>query len=70
MNYVLDACALIAYLNKEPEALKVKSLFESADTEDISIFISVFNLVEVYYDFIRKYRAVEQAENLSVLWIR
>jgi predicted nucleic acid-binding protein len=70
LNYVLDACALIAYLTNEPESIKIKSLFERTDTEDISIFISVFNLIEVYYDFIRKYRAVEQAENLSVLWIR
>jgi PIN domain nuclease of toxin-antitoxin system len=69
LNYILDACALIAYLNKEPEALKVKLLFERTDTEDIFIFISVFNLVEVYYDFIKKYRSVEQEENIPVLWI-
>jgi predicted nucleic acid-binding protein len=64
LNYVLDACALIAYLNKEPEGIKVKSLFEHSDTEDISIFMSVFNLIEVYYDFIKKYRMVEQADEI------
>ena len=26
MNYVFDACALIAFLDKEPEGLKVKAL--------------------------------------------
>jgi predicted nucleic acid-binding protein len=64
LNYVLDACALIAFLNKEPEGIKVKSLFEHTDTEDISIFMSVFNLIEVYYDFIKKYRVVEQADEI------
>jgi predicted nucleic acid-binding protein len=64
LNYVLDACALIAFLNKESEAIKVKSLFERTNTEDISIFISVFNLIEVYYDFIKKHGEVEQADEI------
>jgi predicted nucleic acid-binding protein len=64
LNYILDACALIAFLNKEPDGVKVKSLFEHTDTEDISIFMSVFNLIEVYYDFIKKYKVVERADEI------
>jgi predicted nucleic acid-binding protein len=64
LNYVLDSCALIAFLNKEPGGIKVKSIFEHADTENISIFMSIFNLIEVYYDFIKKYRVVEQADEI------
>jgi predicted nucleic acid-binding protein len=64
LNYVFDACALIAFLNKEPEAVKVKSLLERTGTEDISIYMSVFNLVEVYYGFIRKYGSVERADEI------
>jgi predicted nucleic acid-binding protein len=53
MTYILDACALIAFLDKEPEYIRVKELFDRADTEDITICISVVNLVEVFYHFIR-----------------
>jgi predicted nucleic acid-binding protein len=53
MRYILDACALIAFLAKEPEYGRVKALFDRADTEDITICISVVNLVEVFYHFIR-----------------
>jgi predicted nucleic acid-binding protein len=66
LNYVLDACALIAYLAEEKgkgyEA--VDELFTRMEEDNISLYMSVFNLVEVYYDFIKKYRAVEQADEI------
>jgi predicted nucleic acid-binding protein len=68
LNYVLDACALIAYLAEEKgrgyEA--VNELFIRMDENDISLYISVFNLVEVYYDFIKKHRSVEQADEIML----
>ncbi|MDR1419793.1 MAG: type II toxin-antitoxin system VapC family toxin [Treponema sp.] len=55
MSYLLDACALIAWLDEEKgegyEA--VDALFEQAESEKIIIRISVVNLVEVLYHFIR-----------------
>jgi predicted nucleic acid-binding protein len=65
MNYVLDACALLAYLKQEPEAVKVKELFDKADTEpdEIIIHISIVNLVEVYYGFIQE-KGIEEADRL------
>jgi PIN domain nuclease of toxin-antitoxin system len=66
MDYVLDACALLAYLKKEPEAVKVKELFDKADTQpdETVIHISIVNLVEVYYGFIQ-----ENSEALRPGWV-
>ena len=47
---VLDACALIAFLNDEPGADVVASLFEST----ASVEISVINLLEIAYDAVRR----------------
>jgi predicted nucleic acid-binding protein len=65
MDYVLDACALLAYLKQEPEAVKVKELFDQADTEpgETVIHISIINLVEVYYGFIQE-KGIEEADRL------
>jgi PIN domain nuclease of toxin-antitoxin system len=50
MNYVLDACAMIAYLRNEPGAAVVDGLLQSPDNR---CFAHSINLCEVYYDFIR-----------------
>jgi len=52
---LLDACALIALLAKETgEGYEVvKDLFEHAETEGISLSMSILNLFEAYYHFIR-----------------
>jgi predicted nucleic acid-binding protein len=62
LNYLLDACALIAFFDKEPEGVIVKDLFNRIRTDDISFSMSIINLAEVYYGFIRKYKSVEQAD--------
>lgn len=48
-RYLLDACALIAYFNKEEGADIVESLFENEE----EIFVSIVNVYEVYYDACR-----------------
>jgi predicted nucleic acid-binding protein len=65
MNYVLDACALLAYLKQEPEAVKVKELLDKADTEpgETVLYISIINLVEVYYGFIQE-KGMDEADRL------
>ena len=47
---ILDACALIAFLNDEPGADVIASLFEST----VSVEISVINLLEIAYDAVRR----------------
>ena len=50
---MLDACALIAFLDKEPEGLKVKALIEQSNAGGSVIRMSVVNWIEVFYHFIR-----------------
>lgn len=49
-HVVLDACALIAFLNDEPGAEVVASLLE----EIPSVEMSAINLLEIAYDCIRR----------------
>ena len=53
MTYVFDACALIAFINHEPEGAKVKDLLRSVESGGSELYISIVNLTEVYYNFIR-----------------
>ena len=50
MNYLLDACALIALFNGEQGADMVARLLESTDRGAISLSMSIIQLLEVYYD--------------------
>jgi predicted nucleic acid-binding protein len=50
-THCLDACAVIAYLRKEPGAEVLKEIIEQADT---FLAMHVCNLGEVYYDFFRE----------------
>jgi PIN domain nuclease of toxin-antitoxin system len=40
MTYILDACALIALINKEPGGDKVKDLLEQASAGEITVAMS------------------------------
>ena len=49
-KFVLDAWAILALLQgEEPAASQVKQLLEEAQTRQITIFISIINLGEVFY---------------------
>ena len=52
-DYLLDACALLAFLNDENGADIVSGLLEQAERKEISLSMNVVNLIEVYYDRIR-----------------
>lgn len=70
MIYVLDACAMIAYLRGEPGRDVVERLL--MNPED-SFYAHAINLLEVYYDFVRKFdesvgrRALEDLAADSVI---
>ncbi len=52
MNHALDACAMIAYLRGEPGATVVDGFLNTpADT----CYAHTINLLEAYYDFIRRH---------------
>jgi len=52
-KYVLDACALIALLNGEQGGEEVNRLLRKTDLGEISVYINIVNLLEVYYDRIK-----------------
>jgi predicted nucleic acid-binding protein len=52
-NYLLDACALIAFSDGEEGEPVVKELLQRARRGEINISIHAANLIEVYYDRIR-----------------
>jgi predicted nucleic acid-binding protein len=62
-HYVLDACAVIAFLSGEPGADKVKSLLELAVTSEANVCIHRINLLEVYYD-VYKIGGTKQADEV------
>jgi PIN domain nuclease of toxin-antitoxin system len=49
-HYLLDACALLAYINGEPNAQKVLGLIEQAREGTVRLSMSIVQLLEVYYD--------------------
>ena len=51
--FILDACALIAYLRKEEGNQKVVHSFDRAINQQIKILLHAASLSEVYYDFLK-----------------
>jgi predicted nucleic acid-binding protein len=56
LTFIFDACALIAFVNEEKgegyEA--VETLLNRAAAGEITIYMSIVNLVEVYYHCLRR----------------
>jgi PIN domain nuclease of toxin-antitoxin system len=46
-KYVLDACALIAFLNDEDGAQRVEQLLSQADRAPNTLFMHEINLLEI-----------------------
>ncbi len=51
--FVLDACALIAFLNGEEGAEVVLDILKRAESGSLKIYLHAINLCEVYYDCLR-----------------
>ena len=66
MNHVLDASALLAYLEKEPGYEKVKETLSKAAEHQRNILMSTVNWGEVYYILIRDY-GIERADEIIKL---
>jgi predicted nucleic acid-binding protein len=52
-DYILDACALLAFLKDEEGADMVRELLDKAERKEITVCMNAVNLIEVYYDRIR-----------------
>ena len=55
--YVLDACAMIAFLQDEPGADIVAAVLTNAKDGKCKVYMNAINLLEVYYDI---YRAISK----------
>jgi PIN domain nuclease of toxin-antitoxin system len=53
-RYVLDACALIAYLNDEMGARVVEELLTLAREEQVQLFVAAVNVYELFYDCLKR----------------
>jgi predicted nucleic acid-binding protein len=53
LNYIFDACALIALIKNEAASDQVNGLLARAAAWEITVSMSIVNLVEVYYGFLR-----------------
>jgi len=61
MKYILDAWALVAWLQRENGYLKVRELLEKAQKQEIKLTMSVINFGEVIYRF-AKIKGIEVAK--------
>jgi predicted nucleic acid-binding protein len=68
MNYVLDACALIALIKFEEGWEKVNALFTRAYSGEIMLYVSIVNLIEVFYGFIRSDGLEKASEILAPIY--
>ena len=67
MTHVLDASALMAYLEKESGYEKVKEVFIQAAESEKRVLMSVVNWGEVYYVLIKAYGLQKAQEVLSLI---
>jgi len=63
--YLLDACALIAYINDEDGADVVDALLTQASNDVVTIAMSMVNVLEVYYGVFRDFGHDEAEEILN-----
>ena len=52
-NYILDACAVLAFFDGEEGAVTVRGLLDQARNHEVTLTMNAANLIEVYYDRIR-----------------
>jgi len=53
LNYIFDACALIALFKREQGADKIKALLDEALAGKFAIYMNTINLIEMHYGFYR-----------------
>jgi len=62
VKYILDSCALLAYVYRENGNDVVKSVLKQADEGSIMLYMNKINLFEAYYDISRS-EGLQQAED-------
>ena len=65
--YILDAFALMAYLQGEPAAQRVRDLFVDGGNGKCHLYISIINLGEVLYNMERNHGVSKAHEALTII---
>ena len=65
--YVLDACALLAFLNDEPGAAVIDSLLQQAQRKECTLWMHKLNVLEIYYGVFREVSQTKAEETLSTI---
>ena len=65
--YILDACAVIAFLSKEPGGAEVYALLRRAERGEIKLFMHNLNLLEVYYGLRRAHGEASSRTSLDYI---
>jgi predicted nucleic acid-binding protein len=65
--FILDACAVIAFLSKEEGSDKLRDLLSRARQKEIRIFMHNLNLLEVYYGLYRTYGEVPANTRINLM---
>jgi uncharacterized protein len=64
---VLDAWAVIAYLEDEPSGAQVADLIASANEEGIPVYMTVINVGEVWYNIAREVSEADANDSVKEL---
>lgn len=65
--YIMDAFALMAYLNGEPGAQRVQEILADGEKSKCHIYMSIVNLGEVLYNLERNYGLGRAQDALAVI---
>jgi hypothetical protein len=65
--YVLDAWAIMAYLEDEPAGKTVETIIIEAQESELPLIMSVANVAEVWYTFAREANVEEADQALAGL---
>jgi len=65
--YIMDAFALMAYLNGEPAAQRVRGILDDGEKGKCRIYMSIINLGEVLYNLERNYGLGRAQDALAVI---
>jgi len=64
-TFVLDACALIAFLDDEEGADKVEDILRKARRNECAIYMNKLNILEIYYGIFREDSKEKAEKTLS-----
>jgi len=48
-KFVIDACAMLAYLNNESGSSVIEQVLKRAERHEVKIFITIMDLAEIYH---------------------